>query len=199
MKCFLIMLVVATVDICTFAQERSAEDAAYYKKWVGSKAPPIKFDQSDRTNYMAATLKGKQVLLYSFDAGNFVNSANMPRLMEELQSLQRVRTNLVNPFIVIGYSRGVLWGPLRGERPIPKEIEEVSRFPIVNLNNKRHENALEEPYELLMHPGGILVGTNGIVCSVFLDSMTPDDFKSIPSIPAWNGPAHKPPRRGSEK
>jgi hypothetical protein len=181
------------------AQELSAEDAVYYKKWVGCKAPPISFDRSDRTNYMEATLKGKQVLLYGFDAGNFVDGPNLSRLTAELQSLHQVRTNLANPFLVIGYTRGVLWGPLRGTEPIPREIEEASRFPIVNLNNKRHENALGEPYDLLMSPGGILVGTNGIICSVFLQPMTPDDFKSIVSIPAWVGPPHEPPRRDSEK
>jgi hypothetical protein len=193
--------VLAMVVIADYAraQERSAEDAVYYKKWVGCKAPPISFDRSDRTNYMVATVKGKQVLLYSFDAGNFVDQPDFPRLTDELQSLHRVRTNLANPFVVIGYSRGVLWNPTLGMVQIPKEIEEASRFPIVNLNNKRHENALGEPYDLLLSPGGILVGTNGIICSVFLQPMTPDDFKSIVSIPAWLGPPHEPPRRDSEK
>lgn len=198
MKHLLSALAILVISISTLAQEHSAKDVAYYNNWVGCKAPPINFDQSDRTNFMPAILKGKQVLLYSFDAGNFVNSANLPRLTEELQSLHRVRTNLANLFIVIGYSRGVLWGPLRGTKQLSKEIEETSRFPIVNLNNKRHVNALDEPYELLMSPNGILVGTNGIICSIFVHSMTPDDFKSIASIQAWEGPPHEPPRR-SEK
>lgn len=73
MKRFITALVLAAVALCAFAQERSTEDVAYYNKWIGCKAPPIKFDPSDRTNYMAASLKGKQVLLYGFDAGNFVN------------------------------------------------------------------------------------------------------------------------------
>ena len=73
LKHLLAALVLASVAICASAQERSADDGLYYRKWIGCKAPPIKFDNSDRTNYMAATLKGKQVLLYSFDAGNFVD------------------------------------------------------------------------------------------------------------------------------
>jgi hypothetical protein len=47
-------LALAAVALCTFAQERRAEDVAYCKKWVGCKAVPIKFDASDRTNYMEA-------------------------------------------------------------------------------------------------------------------------------------------------
>jgi hypothetical protein len=148
---------------------------------------------------MEATYKGKQTLLYSFDAGNFVSSANLPRLTEELQSLHQVRTNLTNSLAVIGFTRGVQWTPGFGTTNVPKEIDELSRFLVINLNNKRGENALGEPYELLMSPSGILIGTNGIICAVFLHPMTANDFKSIASIPAWEGPPHKPPRRGSEK
>jgi hypothetical protein len=82
---------------------------------------------------------------------------------------------------------------------VPKELDELSRFPVVNLNNKRGENALGEPYEMLMLPGGILIGTNGIICSVFLHPMTAKDFKSISSIPAWVGPPLEAPRRDTEK
>ena len=199
MKPLLSTFAVAVIAVSALAQERSAEDAVYYQKWVGCKPPPFSCDQSDRTNYMEATYKGKQTLLYSFDAGNFVNSANLPRLTEELQSLHQVRTNLTNPFAVIGFTRGVQWTPCFGTTNVPKEIDELSRFPVINLNNKRGENALGEPYELLMNPGGILIGTNGIICAVFLHPMTSNDFKSIASIPAREEPPHEPPRRGSEK
>lgn len=199
MKHLLSRLVMLVIAVSALAQERSAEDAVYYQKWVGCKPLPFSCDQSDRTNYMEATHKGKQTLLYSFYAGNFVNSANLPRLTEELQSLHQVRTNLTNPFAVIGFTRGVQWTPCFGTTNVPKEIDELSRFPVINLNNKRGENALGEPYELLMNPGGILIGTNGVICAVFLHPMTANDFKSISSIPAWVGPPHEALRRYAEK
>jgi len=197
MKFLLSILAVAAIAVSTLAEEQSAEDSAYYQKWIGCKAPPITFDQSDRTNYVETIQKGKQTLLYSFDAGNFVDSANLPRLTAELQSLHQVRTNLTNSFAVIGFTRGVQWTPCFGTTNVPKGLDELSRFPVVNLNNKR--GALGEPYEMLMLPGGILIGTNGIICSVFLHPMTTKDFKSISSIPALAGPPHEAPRRGSEK
>ena len=199
MKPLLSILAVAVIAVSTLAQERSAEDAAYYKKWIGSKAPPIKCDQSDRTNFMEANYKGKQILLYGFDAGNFVDGPDLPRLTKELQSLHEVRTGLTSSFAVIGFTRGVQWTPCFGSTNVPKEIDELSRFPVINLNNKRGENALGEPYELLMSPSGILIGTNGIICAVFLHPMTANDFKSIASISACPEPPHEPSRREGEK
>ena len=195
-KVFTLMLVLFAT-LCP-AEERSQEEVAYYAGWVGCKPPPIYLDQSDRTNYAEASYKGKRVLLYSFDAGNFVDSANLPRLTLELQALQHARTNSATGFVVIGFTRGLLWSPCLGTTNLPKEIDAVSRFPIVNLNNKRHENALGEPYELLMSPGGILIGTNGIICSVFSKNMTEQDFKSLDSFPEWQGPQRSPLERKTD-
>ncbi len=178
-----------------FGQERSQDDETYYKGWIGCKAPPIRFDRSDRTNYALATYEGKKVLLYSFDAGNFAREPDFPRLTDELQSLQRIRTKATEPFFVIGYTRGVLWNPVLGLRHFPQKLDQASRFPIVNLNNKRDENALGEPYDLLDSPGGILIGTNGIICGVYLHPPTERDFRAIASTPAWAGPPRKPPQK----
>jgi hypothetical protein len=187
----------ATIAVATkaFAQERSPDDETYYKSWIGCKAPPIRFDRSDRTNYAQATYDGKRLLLYSFDAGNFARMPDLPRVTDELQSLHRVRTKASEPFFVIGYTRGVLWNPVLGLKDIPKKLDQASRFPIVNLINKRDENALGEPYGLLDSPGGILIGTNGIICAVFLHPLTEKDFQAVASTPAWAGPPRDPPQK----
>jgi hypothetical protein len=188
---------IVSIAMSAFGQERDPTDEAYYKKWVGCKAPPVHFDSSDRTNYAEATYKGRKVLLYGFDAGNFARLPDFSRLTNELESLRQVRAKLAEPFAVVGYSRGVLWNPFFGMKGMPKKLERASRFPIVNLNNKRDDNAnaLGEPLELLESPGGILVGTNGIICAVFLHNLTEADFQAIAATRDWTGPPHEPPPR----
>ena len=193
------VLAIVAVAVSALAQERDPSDEGYYKSWVGCKVPMIHFDHSDRTNYAEATYKGKKVLLYSFDAGNFARAPDFSKLTDELESLRWVRTKLAEPFVVVGYTRGVVWNPVLGLDHIPKKLERASRFPIVNLNNKRDENALGEPFELLESPGGILIGTNGIICAVFLHSLSEADFRAIASTPAWTGPPHEPPRRTNDR
>jgi hypothetical protein len=195
MKYYLVTITLVALAVNAIAQERSKEDVTYYKHWIGCKAPPFNCDQSDRTNYMETSYKGKKVFLYSFDAGNFVDSPNLPQLTKELRRLHQARTNSENAFVVIGFTRGLLWSPCFGETNLPTEIDELSRFPIVNLNNKRGEGALGEPYELLKEPGGILIGTNGIICAIFPYKMTERDFKSISGIPSWKGEPHEPPKK----
>lgn len=198
MRILAVFLGVLSLAIGSFAEDRSKEEVAYYMGWIGCPKPVLNCDIAYRTNYLEATYKGKSVLLYSFDAGNFANGPDLPRLTAELQSLHRYRTNSTNPFLVIGFTRGFLWAASSGEVQTPKEIEEVSRFPIVNLNNK-WDHSLGEPFELLLEPGGILIDTNGIICAIFLHRMTEQDFKSIHSIPAWNEKVHDPPQRSIAK
>ena len=86
----------------TSSHERPPEIVRYYDQWIGCKAPPIQFDQSDRVQYAESSYKGKRVLLYSFDAGNFCNAPKMPALLNQLTTLQRARGASSEPLYVIG-------------------------------------------------------------------------------------------------
>jgi len=191
-------IVTGLISLATLGRERPPEILRYYEEWVGCKAPTIQFDQSDRRQYAEPSYRGKRVLLYSFDAGNFCDSPDMPSLLSEMNALYRVRRESVEPLFVIGYTRGVMWSPLAAGIPLPKDVDEVSRFPVVNLNNKRGSAALGEPYELLAAgPSAILIGTNGLICKVFAHAMKEADFRVACAAPSWHEPKKDPPTETS--
>ena len=94
MKYYLVTITLVALAVNAIAQERSKEDVTYYKHWIGCKAPPFNCDQSDRTNYMETSYKGKKVFLYSFDAGNFVDSPNLPPAVSEFVTSKQVSITL---------------------------------------------------------------------------------------------------------
>lgn len=202
-KTRLLGFAVAVSALAATGAERPPEIVRYYDQWVGCKAPPIQFDQSDRTQYAESSYRGKRILLYSFDAGNFCDSPNMPALLKELTALQEVRSAATEPLYVIGFTRGTMWSPCLAElatNQIPKEVDEVSRFPVVNLNNKRDEGALGEPYELLKSgPSAILIGTNGVICRIFPHPMTEVDFRVAVSASPWTAAMQAPPNETSKQ
>ncbi|MGD9874884.1 MAG: hypothetical protein AB7T27_11550 [Kiritimatiellia bacterium] len=167
-------------------------------QWIGCKAPPIQLDSSDRSQYAEQTYKGKKVLLYSFDAGNFVDAPDMVKLLNRLESLQKVRKESKQPFSVIGYTRGIMFSPCLPEISLPEEIDSISHFPVVNLNNKRGNNNLGEPYNLLKETSGILIGTNGIICHIFTTEMDEEEFREADMISAWEGPMKEPPSQHNQ-
>jgi len=195
--------VISLVALSANGGEQPPEIVKYYDQWLGCKAPPLQFDQSDRAQYAESSYKGKRVLFYSFDAGNFCDLPNMPALLQELSALHNVQATASVPLYVIGYTRGTMWSPCLAElvtNQIPVEIEEVSRFPVVNLNNKRGKNALGEPYDLLATgPSAILIGTNGIICKIFPHAMTKSDFKTAVIAPPWTEPVQEPPTETSRQ
>jgi hypothetical protein len=202
-KRHLLGLAVAVCALAATGADRPPEIVRYYDQWIGCKAPPIQFDQSDRTQYAESSYRGKRVLLYSFDAGNFCDAPNMPALLKGLTALHESRSAVTEPLHVIGYTRGTMWSPCLAElttNQIPREIDEVSHFPVVNLNNKRDEGALGEPYELLKcGPSAILIGTNGLICKIFPHPMTEVDFKVAVSASPWTAEMKEPPEETSKQ
>ena len=200
---FIGKFMIGFIALSANGRECPPEIVRYYEQWVGCKAPPIKFDQSDRTRYAESSYKGKRILLYSFDAGNFCDAPNLPALTKELSELQKVRATSTESLYVIGYTRGLLWSPCLGElgtHQMPQKIDELSRFPVVNLNNKRDENAMGEPYELLkLGPSAILIGTNGVICKIFPHRMTERDFSAAMTAARWNSTIREPPKETSKQ
>ena len=108
-KILLAGFVVGLISLGANAGGRAPEIVRYYDQWIGCKAPPIQFDQSDRIQYAEPNYNGKRVLLYSFDAGNFCDAPNMPALLKELTALQNARAAAAGTLYVIGYTRGLMW------------------------------------------------------------------------------------------
>lgn len=182
------------VSLSSTHGELTNTEADSRAQWIGCKAPPLQFDSSDRSQYAEEGYKGKKVLLYSFDAGNFVDAPDMDKLQARLESLQRVRSESKHPFYIIGYTRGIMFSPCLEGVELPKEIDDSSHFPVVNLNNKRGGYRLGEPYNLLEEPSGILIGTNGIICRIFGSEMDEEDFREADRTSAWEAPMKEPPK-----
>jgi hypothetical protein len=178
--------------------QRPPEIVTYYQQWLGCKAPPIQFDRSDRSNFAERDYRGKKVLLYGLNSGDFANSPDMEQLVTELRELAEVRKQENDPFRIICYTRGlVLAGKLAA--PLTEEVASLTQFPWVNLNNKHGDNALGEPYELLHNPGGILIGTNGIICRIYSGTMRKDDFLDAAHASAWTDPVRTPPTQTADE
>ncbi len=177
--------------------QREPEIVAYYQQWLGCKAPPIHFDRSDRSDIAQPDYRGKRVLLYGLDSGNFADNPNMDQLLAELRELAEVQEQGKKPFHVICYTRGlVLAGRLAA--PLGEEVSKLTEFPWVNLNNKHGDNALGEPYEMLHSPGGILIDTNGVICRIYPDTMRKKDFEDAANAPAWSKVLATPPRQTAD-
>jgi hypothetical protein len=190
------IFILATV-IAAQAQQQS-EIVQYYQQWIGCKAPPIRFDRSDRSDNAEKTYAGKKLLLYGLNSGNFVNNPDKNKLKAELRNLDKVRKEAPGAFCVICFTRGlVLAGTLAP--PLDDDLKQITQFPWINLNNKHGENTLGEPLEMLHEPGGILVDTNGIICRIYQNAMTEADFRDVIQASSWTGPINEPPKLTSRQ
>lgn len=165
------------------------ETQAYYQKWVGVRAPQINFVGGAGQAVTPLKLEdhlGKRILLVSFDAGDFVNSG--PPLSEVKQFVDHVNAVVDGAdskrFVAIGFTSGFLFVDVNGV--VPEEFREArpeTRFPIVHLSRR----PTNDPYALLMRPGGIVIDQNGIIVAVCLHQMSRDEIAAAVKIPDWTG------------
>ena len=198
-RCVLILSAIFFIFTAFAFAEPPKEIVEYYEQWIGCKSPKLRFVDCDRIQYLNRNPKGNKVLLYSFDSGDFVNAPDLEKLFSELSSLNKVRSDFSEDLIVIGFTYGVMYNPcLSDGSEIPEKIEKISRFPIINLNSRKDENSLGEPFELLKRPGAILIDVNGVICKMFLNSMSEDDFREAIKFPPWVGRLKQPPDKTSQ-
>jgi hypothetical protein len=168
----------------------------YYNQWIGCKAPPIRFIECDRLEYMKDSPKGKKNFFYSFNSGDFVNGPNEEKLLAELVSLKKALSQASETVIVLGFTYGAMFSPcLNNEGSvIPKNIEELTRFPVINLNSRRDDSLLGEPYILLKRCGAIVIDKNGIITKIISHPLSEKDFMEAIKSPQWQGEIKQPPR-----
>lgn len=169
--------------------ESPKSEMDYYKQWIGCKAPPIRFIECDRLEYMKDSPKGKKNLLYSFNSGDFVNGPNEEKLLAELVSLKKALSQASETVIVLGFTYGAMFSPcLNNEGTvIPKNIEELARFPVINLNSRRDDSLLGEPYILLKRCGAIVIDKNGVITKIISHPLSEKDFMDAINSPPWKG------------
>jgi hypothetical protein len=72
----------------------------FYNQWIGCKAPNLGFIECDRLEYLEDSPKGKKILLYSFNSGDFVNGPNEETLLAELTSLKKALSQASETILV---------------------------------------------------------------------------------------------------
>ena len=161
------------------------ETQAYYAQWLGVPAPESKQALRDRgkgDRLRIDAFRGNRLLLFSFNAGNFVDPPDKATLVPQLTALDRIRKLHTNDLAVVGFTYGVMFF-LPGKEPSP-EIKAVTDFPIVNSANIE----LNEPYNLLQRwPSAILIDRNGIIIGIYPKTLTEQQLAEALLEPDWNG------------
>ena len=100
---------------CRTLSEREVvqkETQAYYAQWIGVKAPEFNINVSDRNKGNPLRIqdyRDKRLLLYSFDAGNFVQLPDEAALVTQLGALNRIWNQPTNDSAIIGFTYGVMF------------------------------------------------------------------------------------------
>lgn len=165
-------------------QDIPAEVQQFFDRWIGVKAPelgPNAQDRSDGPPILLASFSGKRILLFAFDAGNFVDAPNEEKLLNTLKDLDEVRAEVgSDETVVIGFTEGTLftWPGV----VTPEPFKSLSDFPIVNTTNRE----FNEPYNLLSYPSGITIDESGIITQIHLSPMSKEDIRNALSGPKWD-------------
>jgi hypothetical protein len=172
----------------------------YYSNWIGVQAPDLGPNFIDRNNgpqIKIASYKGKRVLLYSFDTGNFVNGPGKEEQDAIFQLLYKA-IDLRNEvgrekFEVIGFTKGFGMFFQLPEDQIPEEeknnVKRWKEIPLVNCNNRN----FPEPYSILESPGGIIIDRKGIIQEIIPRTMTEAEIRKAATAPDWDKPVNPAP------
>ena len=176
---------------CRTISEREVvqkETQAYYALWIGVRAPEFNTDIKDRNDGGLLRIQdyhGKRLLLFSFDAGDFVRLPDEAALMAQLGVLKRAFNYSADDTAIIGFTYGTMFFlPYKQKR---LDIKSLTEFPMVNNANIE----LKEPYNLLQRwPSAILIDRNGIIVEICPQTMTEKQLVEAVSKPEWEGKPH---------
>jgi outer membrane protein assembly factor BamB len=167
------------------ADDHQREIEQFYARWIGVEAPEFRDLVRDRTNgprVLLKPLRGKRVLLLSFEAGDFNRAADEKSVVETLRAVDRAMTDQGrDKLAVVGFTAGtgfIMPGAPRGE------YGELSRSPIVSIITGAP--VLGEPYNLLLGPGAILIDSKGIVRAIQLRPLSAADIAKMSALGDWD-------------
>lgn len=177
------------------ARPFSKDERAYYKKWVGVPAPAIGPTAQLGMNGPRITIeefRGKRLLLFSFDSGNFVGGGRpIEQVAEELNAVNKAVSDAgADRLAAVGFTEGTeFFFPEDGLSEPMLALRRLPKFPLAPITN-RH---FKEPYSMLLRPGGIVIDRNGIIIAVYPRPMNPDEIAATSRLPDWSGPTQTPP------
>jgi hypothetical protein len=158
----------------------------YYAEWIGVSAPVMakRFrDQLTGADVAIDNYKGRRLLLYSFDSGDFANTPKEEMLFHQLRLLNAISfsSNTAN-IAVIGFTYGSFIFPRT--HPIQfTNICDSMQFPLVNLTNVA--TGLPQPYRILSMPSGIFIDKNGVIVDIFWGPMNEQSLHMMVKMDDW--------------
>ncbi len=175
----------------------------YYSHWIGVKADEFSQLLTDRHDdgpeLRLQDFQGKRLLLFAFDAGNFVDGPRDEKAtLKQLADVHNLRQRHGANVAVIGFTYGPVFF-MPGTEP-PPELKKVTGFPIVNVNKLRH-GPLQEPYNLLQRwPSLVAIDKQGIIIGIYSPPLTESNITQAFAIEDWAGnvrlpPGQEPPER----
>ena len=173
---------------------RQAQLKEYYPKWVGVRAPALGTAglDHDKKPVNLPAFRGKRVLLFSFDAGNFNRGPDEKALLANLRALDKaIKTVGRDKLAVVGFTEGMqfIWP----DAPKPDgELGKLSDFPMVSsiATSLRKFN---EPYNLLLEPSGILIDSKGVLRAFYDHPMTEKELLEAVALGDWDKPVRPAP------
>jgi len=99
---------------------------------------------------------------------------------------------------VVGFTAGIAFVfpesgfPEKG-RERAREIRSLVNYPLINITALGAGRALNEPYSLLVRPGGIVIDRNGVIQAVYTGPMSPQELREAFNAGDWPGALRQPP------
>jgi hypothetical protein len=168
-------------------EARRAQVKEYYPTWVGVRAPELGQAGRDHDD-MPVTLssfRGKRVLLFSFDAGNFNRGPDEQALLANLRALDKaIKTVGRDKLAVVGFTQGMQFIWPRAPKP-DGELGRLSDFPMVSAIATARRK-FNEPYNLMLEPGAILIDSQGILRAFYDHRLTERELLDAVAMGDWD-------------
>jgi hypothetical protein len=171
------------------AEARQAQIKEYYSKWVGVQAPELGQAARDRDGkpVTLAFFRAKRVLLFSFDAGDLHRAPDEKALLANLRALDKAIRNVgCENLVVVGFTEGTQFVSPGALKP-DGELGELSDFPMVSAITTAFRK-FNEPYNLLLQPGAILIDSEGILRAFFEHPLTERELLDAVALTDWGEP-----------
>jgi hypothetical protein len=167
---------------------------AYYSGWVGVRAPEIGEsgrDHNDKPVSLAA-FRGRRVLLFSFDAGNFNRAPDEEVVLATLRALDKaVEAAGRDKLAVVGFTQGMAF--VWPDAPKPGgELGRLSNFPVISAISSVNRK-FNEPYNLLLQPGAILIDGKGVLRTFYDHPPSERELLDAVALADWDKPVRPAP------
>ncbi len=170
-------------------EARQAQIKAYYPRWVGVRAPELGQAGRDHDGkpVTLSSFRGKRVLLFSFDAGDFHRAPDEKALLANLRALDKaIRTVGHEKLAVVGFTQGMQFIWPRAPKP-DGELGKLSDFPMVS-GIQTAIRKFNEPYNLMLEPGAILIDSKGILRALYDHPLTEQELLDAVALTDWDKP-----------